>query len=170
MYNKEQRGNFKYLVHRWYNKQTSDFAEQLFCSYNISKKEKNFKHKTIDFYLMDTPFDLKISSFPKKFLKERDQYTTDRAYRNDLIRWLYENQSKGRRNHDSNRLFIICKHQSGRDSNQNLLLKRDFNQMQQKVHNYLLYAQEKLHREGVPFNQVLLKSGKTVFSDIIFIN
>lgn len=170
MYNKEPTGNLNYLIHRWYNTKTSNMAESIFCSYNIAKKEKNFKHKTIDFYLMDTPFDLKVSSYPKRFNRTRIQYDSDRSYRNDLIRWLYDNQSKERRNHDSNRLFIICKHQTGNNSKKNLLLKKDFEQIAEKINAYLLYSEKKLHREGVPFNRVLLNSGKTVFSDIIFVS
>ncbi|MGF7535430.1 hypothetical protein AAGG74_17400 [Bacillus mexicanus] len=170
LYKKKPSGDFNYLIHRWFNTQTSKMAETLFCSYNIVKKEKNFAHKTIDFYIMDTPFDLKVSSYPTKFNKTRFQYDSDRAYRNDLIRWLYENQSKERRKHDSNRLFIICKHQTGCNSKANLLLKKDFDQIQKKINAYLRYSEKKLHNEGIPFNQVLLNNRKTVFSDIIFIN
>lgn len=170
LYNKDPRGNFNYLVHRWYNKRTSDMAENIFCSYNIAEKEKNFKHKTIDFYLMDTPFDLKVSSFPKRFGKQRTNYRSDREYRNDLIRWLYENQSKQRRNHEENRLFIVCKHNTGLNSRENLFLKMDFEQIHKKVNNFLQYSEAKLHKEGEPFNKVRLKNGKYVYSDVIFIN
>ncbi|MED2737314.1 hypothetical protein [Bacillus toyonensis] len=162
--------DFNYLVHRWYNYKTSDVIENIFCSYNIAKKEQNFRHKTIDFYLMDTPFDLKVSSFPKKFKMSRRAFSSEREYRNALIRWLYDNQSKERRNHEENRLFVVCKHQSGKDSQQNLFLKMDFNQIQSKVDAFLRYSGKQVEQNKEPFNKVVLNSGKEVYSDVIFID
>jgi len=170
LYKQNPKGNFDYLVHRWYNFQTSQMAEKIFCSYNVARKERKTNHKTIDFYLMDTPFDLKLSSFPKRFGKKREDFKTDREFRNELIRWLYENQSRGRRNHNKNRLFVICKHKEGLNSKDNLLLKRDFRQIHNKVDTYLKYSLEKMKREGEPFNKVKLKNGETVYADILFVS
>ncbi|MGN5650739.1 hypothetical protein [Bacillus sp. Brlt_9] len=162
--------DFNYLVHRWFNFKTSDVIENIFCSYNIAEKEKNNKHKTIDFYLMDTPFDLKVSSFPKKFKMNRSAFRTEREYRNALIRWLYDNQSKERRNHEENRLFVVCKHQTGKDSQQNLFLKMDFNQIHSKIDSFLRYSGKQVEQNKEPFNKVVLNSGKEVYSDIIIID
>lgn len=170
MYNENPNGDFDYLVHRWYNFQTSQMTEKIFCSYNVARKEEKTNHKTIDFYIMDTPFDLKVSSFPKRFGKKREDFNSDREFRNELIRWLYENQSKGRRNHHENRLFVICKHNEGLNSRDNLLLKKDFKQIHKKVDTYLKYSMEKMKREGVPFNKVTLNDGETVFADVLFVS
>lgn len=168
-YERNPKGEFTYLAHRWYNKRTSSVTEDIFCSYNIARKEEDIKHKTIDFYIMDVPFDLKLTSFPKRFGKQRSNYSSDRTYRNDLIRWLYENQSKGRRNHDKNRIFVVCKHDNGLNSRNNLLLKKDFEQIDKKVKSFLDYSYTKLERGEDPFNKVTLNNGTTVYSEVIFI-
>lgn len=169
-YNKNPKGDFDYLVRRWYNKKTSIMAENIFCSYNISEKEKKTTHKTIDFYLMDTPFDLKVTSFPKRFKKQRNQYKNDREYRNDLIRHLYDYQSQGRRCHYGNRLFIVCKHKNGYNNDENNYLKMDFEQIHKKVDSFLRYSEERLHKTEEPFNQVILNNGEKVYSEIIFVS
>lgn len=168
-YQKHPLGSFNYLAHRWYNKTTSTMTEDIFCSYSIARKEENIKHKTIDFYLMNVPFDLKLTSFPKKFGKQRSDYSSDRSYRNDLIRWLYDNQSKGNRNHEKNRIFVVCKHEQGLNSKNNLLLKKDFDQINSKVKTFLDYSNKRYQKGEEPFNKVTLNSGKTVYSEIIFI-
>lgn len=168
-YKEHSTGDFNYLVHRWYNRMASEVTEKIFCSYPNSEKEANKSHKTIDFYLLSVPFDLKVTSFPKKFNKQRKDYTSDRAYRNDLIRWLYEYQSQEGRNHEENRLFVVCKHNSGKNSKNNLLLKMDFSQIEKKVEQFLIYSEKRFLAKGEAFNKVLLSNGKSVYADVIFI-
>jgi hypothetical protein len=93
-----------YAVRRWYNHHTHDQILQMFLTHPDVRPEANQKHHSIDFYLRNLPFDLKISRFPKAY-PETLKYAWQ--HRHHLALWEYENQSKQGRYHASNRLFLI---------------------------------------------------------------
>lgn len=161
--------DINYTVRRYYNHVTSTTIENIFCAYDICQKEENVRHKTIDFYILEKPFDLKVSSFPKKYSKSKTDFKNDREYRNDLIVWLYNNQSKEGRYHEGNRLFIVCKDGDGKNSYKNNLLKMNFGPIQNKIENYLNYSLKNLSKGVDPFNKIVLPNGKEVLSDLIFV-
>jgi hypothetical protein len=143
--------NRNYALHRWYNFNCAKWHEHFFCQNQAVRKETNERHKTIDFYINDVPFDLKTSTFPKKANQALD--LRKRKDKNDLIKWLYANQSKQNRYHLDNRLFIVCNSLKG---------KSDFELIAQKTTFFLDFINKNT------FNQVEIGK-KTVFSDVIFI-
>ena len=94
-----------YAINRWYNNIISHYAEDEFCKYEWVEHDANIKNKYVDFRINGTPFDLKMSVFPKWF-----DWTIDDAMKNPekLIARLYGNASKEWRHHDCNKIFIVC--------------------------------------------------------------
>ena len=181
-YNKNDENNkinnlsFEYVVHRFFNYKISTTIEKIITSYNICAKVPDLRDKEKDLYIYNVPFDIKVTVLPKKFMKDINyKYNISdlkkRKVRNELIRWLYENQSKEGRFHTGNRLFILC---SGENQKNNNILsnmkKTDFKQIDEKVGIYL-----KCLHKGMPFNKVRIYNRKEnryvdVFSEIIFIS
>lgn len=160
---------FDYAIRRYFNKTISHTAEELFCRYNICEKEKNKYHKHIDFWLLGVPFDLKVSSYPARFEGKRENFKNEREYRNELIRWLYNNQSQQQRLHMKNRLFILCKKGDGKNTKENNVLKIKFDLMEKSIHNFLDYTLKKYHSgHKKVFNEVDVED-KIVFSDVLLI-
>ena len=139
-----------YALHRWYNFNCARVHEYLFCK-NGAVKEENGQHKTIDFYINKVAFDLKTSVYPKKFKANLD--LSRRENKNELIRWLYENQSNEGRQHFDNRLFLIC---------EDLKSKSNFDLIEEKIKAFLDYS----NKNG--FNRIEINN-KLIFSDIIWI-
>ena len=141
-----------YALHRWYNFNCAKVHEDIFIKFG-AKKEQDAYHKTIDFYLFDIPFDLKTTYFPKA-IKDKTKYDlTSREGKNNLIAWLYANQSKQGRFHLENRLFIVC---------ENLKSKSDFEMIEERIGRFIDCSKQ------TGFNQVLIEN-KTICSDIIWI-
>ncbi len=93
-----------YTVRRWFNHHSHDEILRIFQAHPTVTPEADRKHRTIDFYLRDIPFDLKISRFPQAYpesLAYAHQQPEHLAY------WLYDNQSKQGRYHTGHRLFLI---------------------------------------------------------------
>ena len=65
---------------------------------------KNPKDRLVDFKIHDIPFDHKTTVFPKQFQKSIHYAKT---HEEELITWLYDNQSTQQRHHLKNRLFIV---------------------------------------------------------------
>jgi hypothetical protein len=149
---KERHIDENYALHRWYNFNCAKWHEYFFCQHSEVRKEENPYHKTVDFYINETPFDLKASPYPKKLNEKLD--LIKRADKNKLINWLYANQSQQGRHHLDNRLFIIC---------DNLKNKSDFDLIEQKINAFIDYS----NKNG--FNRVQI-NGKEICSDIIYIN
>ena len=61
-------------------------------------------NKLVDFKISGIPFDHKTSVFPKGF---NHSYEYSISHKQELITWLYENQSQEGRKHLKNRLFIV---------------------------------------------------------------
>ena len=157
----ENEIDVKYAVHRWYNFHTSITCEKIFTEYGAIK-EQNIKHKKIDIYLKDTPFDVKLTVYPKK-LSEHPYDLNTREGKSEMIKWMYANQSQEGRKHLANRLFIVC---DGNSSYDNLCLKSDFAQIRDKIKKYVDYT----NKNG--FNEIIIEDqGETykVCSDIIYI-
>lgn len=100
----------RYAINRWFNFKISKFAENEFTSHKGVKKEENEYHKEIDFYIDWTPFDLKMSVFPKGRWKNLS-YALE--HKEELANRLYENGSQEKRLHFGNKIFIVCYSQDG---------------------------------------------------------
>ncbi len=144
--------DFNYALHRWYNFNCAQLHEHFFIK-NGAIKEHDLYHKTIDFYLLDTPFDLKTTYFPKAIDEKKNYDLTSRNGKNNLILWLYNNQSKQGRFHLENRLFIVC---------EDLESKSNFEMIEEKVKNFIEFSEQN------GFNKIQLNN-KVVYSDIIWI-
>lgn len=150
-----------YVLNRWYNFHTSKTCENIFISFG-AKKEVNEKHKKIDFYIDEVPFDLKVTRFPNALKNNKSEYDLSlREGKNELIRWLYQNQSQQGRHHMDNRIFIVC------DGSNHLKLKSDFDKIKIKVKEWV----EEFNKGNRNYFVVHSKDGNSykVYSDIIVI-
>lgn len=121
-----------YAVNRWYNHHTHDQILQLFLAHPDTRPEANRKHHSVDFYLRDLPFDLKISHFPRAYPESID-YAQQHPHH--LARWLYEHQSRQGRYHTGNRLFFILHDRSHPELSWQL--RRDFVALEQRIGEFL---------------------------------
>ncbi len=121
-----------YTLRRWYNHHTHDQILQMFFTHIDVRPEANTKHRTIDFYLRDIPFDLKISRFPKAYSQDI-KYAWQ--HRHELALWMYHNQSSQSRYHTGNRLFIILHHRI--QPEHTWQLRRNFEAIEGLVKDYL---------------------------------
>ncbi len=121
-----------YALRRWYNHHTHDHILHMFYAHPDVRREENSKHRTIDFYLRDIPFDLKISRFPKAYPEDL-KYAWQ--HRHHMALWMYANQSTQGRYHTGNRLFIILRHRTQPDLTWQL--RRDFEALETLVDNFL---------------------------------
>lgn len=96
-----------YVVRRWYNFHTHQAVLDILCAHPRVRREANPHHHSVDFYLDDIPFDLKLTRFPRAYPYSPDQARTRPA---DLVNWLYREQSREGRYHVSNRLFVVFYH------------------------------------------------------------
>jgi len=149
---KQHKVELNYALHRWYNFNCAKVHEDIFIKFGAKKEEDSF-HKTIDFYLFDVPFDLKTTYFPKAIKDKTNYDLTNRTGKNNLILWLYSNQSKQGRFHLENRLFIVC---------ENLESKSDFETIENKINQFVNYSKQN------GFNKILFEN-KSIYSDIIWI-
>lgn len=101
---KDFNSYFNYSLNRWFNFWSAFAVEKIFCSLPNVKPAFNHKDRLKDFSIHGITFDHKTSVFPKKF-----RATFEQAKQNPiaLIKWLYENQSRQKRKHYHNRLFIV---------------------------------------------------------------
>jgi len=156
---------FSYICHRWYNFHTSNETEKIFIRYGCIKG-KNYRHKEIDLYFKNIPYDVKLTVYPSKF-QEKINFE-NREDRNLLIRWYYENQSQEGRKHLSNRLFVVCMSKNDNmDQLENLKLKCRFDLIDNSVRNFVNYYSDK------ELNQVQVKDKNKIFvvySDLILVS
>jgi len=147
----EKKGiDLNYALHRWYNFQCARRHEQIFCN-NGAVKEQDGRHKTIDFYINNVPFDLKTSVYPKKFRADAD--LSKRKDKNELVAWLYQNQSSEGRQHFENRLFLVC---------EDLRSKSNFKLIEEKIKAFIDFS----NKNG--FNKIEFNN-KLIISDLIWI-
>lgn len=148
-----------YVMHRWYNFHTSIKCEEIFIKYGAIKEE-NKKHKEVDIYINNTPFDVKLTVYPKK-LSDHPFNIRTRQGKNAMIKWLYHNQSQQGRKHLKNRLFIVCNSMDGTD---NIRLKCEFSKIENKIKLFMQHIQ----KNG--FNEIIIEDGGKeykVFSEVI---
>ncbi|MEW5957875.1 MAG: hypothetical protein AB1801_09145 [Chloroflexota bacterium] len=121
-----------YAVRRWFNHHTHDQILQMFYAHPDVTPEQDRRHHSIDFYLREIPFDLKISRFPRAYPE-----TIDFARQNPhhLALWQYEHQSRQGRYHTGNRLFIILHHAANPELTWQL--RRDFEALESLIQNFL---------------------------------
>jgi hypothetical protein len=128
----EVKGFEAYAIRRWYNHHTHNQILQLFYRNPEVTPEPNPKHHTVDFYLRELPFDLKVSRFPKAYPKTLKYAWQNRHH---LARWQYENQSRQGRYHTGNRLFIVL--YDRRQPELSWRLRRDFEKLETLVQEFL---------------------------------
>lgn len=96
-----------YVVRRWYNFHTHQVTLEIFCAHPRVRPEPNPWHHSVDFYLDGIPFDLKLTDFPRAYPRSLDEARTRPQ---DLVNWLYREQSREGRYHAENRLFVVFYH------------------------------------------------------------
>jgi len=101
---KEHQNIANYALNRWYNFWSAQAVEKIFCFLTNVKPALDSKDRLVDFTIDGVTFDHKTSIFPKNF-----PFKIDEAIKNtnELIIWLYKNQSQQQRKHLKNRLFIV---------------------------------------------------------------
>ncbi|WP_375560972.1 hypothetical protein ACE193_00030 [Bernardetia sp. OM2101] len=159
----EEEPNFEklriYALNRWYNFWSAKGIEYIFCCYPNVNPHSDPYHQFIDFWIDEIPFDHKTSVFPKKY-NQNIEFAKQNP--TDLLKWLYENQSKQKRFHLQNRLFLILYEKEG--NHQKLKSEIDF--IQPIIENYLQhFSFEKLQKLEFGTD----KGIKTAYSDCIFI-
>jgi len=93
-----------YALNRWYNFWSAMAIEYIFTSSPIVNANKNKYDKLVDFTIDNIPFDHKTSVFPKGFNRT---FKYAKEHKEELIYWLYQNQSQQGRKHLKNRLFVV---------------------------------------------------------------
>ncbi len=96
-----------YVVRRWYNFHTHQVVLEMCYSHPRVTPESDPCHPSVDFYLDGIPFDLKLTAFPRHGPLPLEEA---RARPEDLVNWLYRNQSREGRYHTANRLFVVFYH------------------------------------------------------------
>lgn len=135
--NKEQL--FQYATNRWYNFWSAKAVEWIFSETDGVQRATNVKDSEKDFYLFEIPFDHKTSVFPKQFNKT---FEYAQNHKNELIEWLYKNQSTQKRHHFKNRLFIVVYDKNG----EHWKLKAEIGMLKKAIQKYVAsFKPEQLH-------------------------
>ena len=144
-----------YAMNRWYNYWSAMAVEDIFNSHPNVTANKNRYDKLVDFSINSLPFDHKTTVYPRGYSKP---FTYALENKEDLILWLYQNQSQQGRKHLKNRLFIVLY-----DSNfEHWKMKAEIALLKQNIDEYV----KKFSEENLCIFD--FGDGK-VFSDIIWI-
>ena len=128
---KEHQNIANYALNRWYNFWSAQAVEKIFCSLPNVQPALDGKDRLVDFTIDGVTFDHKTSIFPKNFpykIKDAIKKT------DELIKWLYKNQSQQQRKHMKNRLFIVL---YSSDS-EHWKLKSDISWLKERIEKYML--------------------------------
>jgi len=128
---KEHQNIANYALNRWYNFWSAHAIEKIFCSLPNVKPALDEKDRLVDFTIDGVTFDHKTSIFPKNFphpIKEAIKKT------DELILWLYKNQSQQQRKHLKNRLFIVLYSSDG----EHWKLKAEISWLKERIEKYML--------------------------------
>jgi hypothetical protein len=127
---KEHQNISSYALNRWYNFWSAQAVEKIFCSLPNVKPALDEKDKLVDFTIDGVTFDHKTSIFPKNF-----PYPIDEAIKktDELIHWLYKNQSQQQRKHLKNRLFIVLYSSNG----EHWKLKAEISWLKGRIEKYM---------------------------------
>lgn len=122
---------FNYTLNRWYNFWSAQAVEKIFCSLPNVIPALDEKDHLVDFTIDGFTFDHKTSVFPKAYDK-----TLKKAIVNtdDLIKWLYENQSREKRMHLKNRLFVVLYSTTG----EHWKLKAEISWLKKEIEHYMI--------------------------------
>ena len=135
--NKEHQNIANYALNRWYNFWSAQAVEKIFCSLPNVKPAIDEKDRLVDFTILpdgrqvdSVTFDHKTSIFPKNFL-----FPVDEAIKrtDELIKWLYKNQSQQQRKHLKNRLFIVLYSSDG----EHWKLKAEISWLKERIEKYM---------------------------------
>ena len=118
----------RYVIHRWYNYHTHQVVLDIICTYPQVRREANPRNHEVDFYLDGEPFDLKLSRFPRSYGRTMAQA---RAKPQELVNWLYRNQSRQGRYHLANRFFVMLHHAA--DQNRTWEVRRMFGLLEETI-------------------------------------
>lgn len=135
---REHQDISNYALNRWYNFWSAQAVEKIFCSLPNVKPALDSKDRLVDFTIWPdgrqvdgVTFDHKTSIFPKNF-----PYPIDEAIKktDELINWLYKNQSQQQRKHLKNRLFIVLYSSDG----EHWKLKSEISWLKERIEKYML--------------------------------
>lgn len=127
----EHKNIANYALNRWYNFWSAQAVEKIFCSLPNVKPAIDEKDRLVDFTINGVSFDHKTSIFPKNF-----PYPINEAIKktDELIRWLYKNQSQQQRKHLKNRLFIVLYFSDG----EHWKLKAEISWLKERIEKYMV--------------------------------
>jgi hypothetical protein len=128
---KEHKNISNYALNRWYNFWSAQAVEKIFCSLPNVKPALDEKDRLVDFTIDGVTFDHKTSIFPKNF-----PYTIEESIKktDELIKWLYKNQSQQQRKHLKNRLFIVLYSSTG----EHWKLKAEISWLKERIEKYMV--------------------------------
>ena len=128
---KEHQNISNYALNRWYNFWSAQAVEKIFCSLPNVKPALDEKDRLVDFTINGVKFDHKTSIFPKGF-----PYNINEAIKktDELIKWLYKNQSQQQRKHLKNRLFIVLYSSTG----EHWKLKSEILWLKERIEKYMI--------------------------------
>lgn len=127
---KNHKNIANYALNRWYNFWSAQAVEKIFCSLQNVIPALDEKDRLVDFSIDGVTFDHKTSIFPKNF-----PYTINEAIKrtDELIIWLYKNQSQQQRKHLKNRLFIVLYSSDG----EHWKLKSEISWLKDRIEKYM---------------------------------
>jgi len=137
-----QYNNLKnYALNRWFNFWSAKAVETIFCEHENVSPHPDSYNKFSDFFIHEISFDHKTTVFPKGFNKSVPYAI---AHKNELIEWLYKNQSQQQRKHFKNRLFIVLVNY--KNDGEHWKLKAEISWLKKIVSTYVLeFESSKLH-------------------------
>ncbi|EAY31523.1 hypothetical protein [Microscilla marina] len=94
-----------YTLNRWFNFWSAQALEKVFCHASAGvRPASDPQDSEKDFFITNIPFDHKTTVFPQRY-----PHSLHYAHQHPetLLQWLYEHQSKGKRLHHKNRLFVV---------------------------------------------------------------
>ena len=152
----DKRSLFNYAANRWYNFWSAVAVEQIFTEIDGIEPVAETKDSEKDFYLFGIPFDHKTSVFPKHFNKT---FEYAQNHKNELIEWLYKNQSAQKRHHFKNRLFIVVYAENG----EHWKLKAEIGLLKNAIQKYIAtFRPEQLQ-------SFTFVDGQQTLSDVVFV-
>lgn len=139
-----------YALNRWFNFWSAKAVENIFCESPKAQAHQDSYHKFTDFYIDGIPFDHKTSVYPKGFNKS---FLYAKDHEQELIKWLYQNQSVQQRKHYKNRLFIVLVNTE--NTAENWKLKSDILWLKEIISTYLInFDRRKLYCFSMDNNEI----------------
>lgn len=152
---KNHKNVANYALNRWYNFWSAQAMEMIFCSLPDVIPALDEKDRLVDFTIRGISSDLKTTIYPEKYPHSIEEALKNKA---ELIKWLYINQSRQKRKHFKNRIFIVLYSSDG----EHWKLKSEISWLKEIIENYVAkFDPENL----IEFS--FLKEEKTL-SDIIW--